>query len=144
MLLPTRRSRETCCRSAGSKDFRNKGIHRIIARQRNKQGDMTDPNHTPTCERLLFLQRRCIALNPDIPGWEHGSYNYPIRLADVLPAMEAARRYIGVMDDGKLVHLSPDLNARRYTPLRATWDITSDDLQSQSEETINTLYELLL
>ncbi len=93
---------------------------------------------------LLFLQRRCIALNPDvIPGWEHGSYNYPIRLADVLPAMEAARRYIGVMDDGKLVHLSADLNARRYTPLAATWDISSDDLQSQSEETINTLYELL-
>jgi len=104
---------------------------------------MTDTKYSPTCERLLFLQRRCIALNPDIPGWEHGSYNYPIRLADVLPAMEAARRYIGVMDDGKLVHLSADLNARRYTPLEASWDITSDDLQSQSEETINTLYELL-
>src|SRR5579863_1396789 len=137
MLLPTRR-RETHQRSSGSRDFRNKQIH-----QRTKQRAMTDPNHTPTCERLLFLQRRCIALNPDIPGWEHGSYNYPIRLADVLPAMEAARRYIGVMDDGKLVHLSADLNARRYTPLGASWDITSDDLQSQSEETINTLYELL-
>jgi hypothetical protein len=142
MLL--HRHRETHPRSTGSRDFRKNGIRRTTARQRNKQGDMTDPNHTPTCERLLFLQRRCIALNPDIPGWEHGSYNYPIRLADVLPAMEAARHYIGVMDDGKLVHLSADLNARRYTPLRASWDITSDDLQSQSEETINTLYELLL
>jgi hypothetical protein len=105
---------------------------------------MTDDIHTPTCERLLFLQRRCIALNPDIPGWEHGSYNYPIRLADVLPAMEAARCYIGVMDDGKLVHLSADLNEPKYKALPAKWDITSDDLQSQSAETINTLYELLL
>ena len=105
---------------------------------------MTESSHTQTCERLLFLQQRCIALNPDIPGWEHGSYNYPIRLADVLPAMEAARCYIGVMDDGKLVHLSADLNETRYKPLPAQWDIASDDLQSQSVETINTLYELLV
>jgi hypothetical protein len=97
----------------------------------------------PAHEQLLFIQQRFVSLNPDIPGWEDGSYNYPIRLADVLPAMEAARCYIGVMDDGQLVHLSEDLNAPRYTPLPAQWDIESDDLQSQSEETIHTLYQLL-
>jgi hypothetical protein len=103
------------------------------------------PTHSgsPTHEQLLFIQRKFVALNPDIPGWESGSYNYPIRLADVLPAMEAAKCYIGVMDDGRLVHLSADLNARRYTVLPAQWDIESDELQSQSEETINTLYHLL-
>ena len=58
--------------------------------------------------------------------------------------MEAARCYIGVMDDGMLVHLSADLNEQKYTPLPAQWDITTDDLQSQSAETINTLYELLV
>jgi hypothetical protein len=99
---------------------------------------------TSTYEQLLFIQRKFVALNPDIPGWESGSYNYPIRLADVLPAMEAAKCYIGVMDDGRLVHLSADLNARRYKLLPAQWDIASDDLQSQSDETINTLYELLI
>ena len=92
----------------------------------------------------MFIKRRFEALNPEIPALEHGSYNYPIRLADVLPAMEAARCYIGVMDDGQLVHLSEDLNAPRYTPLPAQWDIESDDLQSQSEETIHTLYQLLM
>jgi hypothetical protein len=104
-----------------------------------------NPTHSglSTQERLLYIQRRLVALNPDIPGWESGSYNYPIRLADVLPAMEAARCYIGVMDDGHLVHLSADLNARRYVVLPAQWDIESDDLQSQSDDTIRTLYHLL-
>jgi len=97
----------------------------------------------PAHEQLLFIQQRFVSLNPDIPGWEEGSYNYPIRLADVLPAMEAARCYIGVMDDGSLVHLSADLNEPRYQPLAAQWDIFSDDLQSQSEETIYALYQLL-
>lgn len=103
------------------------------------------PTHSgpSTSDQLLFIQRSFVALNPDIPGWESGSYNYPIRLADVLPAMESAKCYIGVMDDGRLVHLSADLNARRYVVLPAQWDIESDDLQSQSDETIHTLYYLL-
>src|SRR5579872_3796630 len=132
MPLSKHRPRETSHRRTGSKDFRNTARHRTTARQGNRKRHMTESIHTPTCERLLFLQERCIALNPDIPGWEHGSYNYPIRLADVLPAMEAARCYIGVMDDGRLVHLSADLNAERYRTLPAHWDITTDDLQSQS------------
>jgi hypothetical protein len=134
MLVPTRHRH----------DFRKPSLRRKIASPRNTKRHMTEAIHLPTCDRLLFLQQRCIALNPDIPGWEHGSYNYPIRLADVLPAMEAARCYIGVMDDGKLVHLSADLNEPKYKPLPAQWDITADDLQSQSAETINALYELLV
>jgi hypothetical protein len=82
-------------------------------------------------QKLKAVKNACIAANPQIDKDEARGiiFGRPIRLADVLLAMtrvlngeEAQRPVLELIDD---------------------WNLRADDLEKQSEETINFLYDLL-
>lgn len=68
----------------------------------------------------------------------------PIRLTDVLLAINGGKKYYAVTDDGKIAFLAPakDSNAR-YIVIESKWNLHKDSLDEQSEATIDFLYELL-
>ena len=108
-------------------------------------------------DKLTLIREKCIAANPEIKGvfcegcgipWKDAKSTCPryvsdpcypspererpIRLADVLLAIETAAKKRVDENEGEMAHVSVHL-----------WNLRADDLQQQSEETINFLHELL-
>lgn len=107
-------------------------------------------------QNLELIRDKCVAANSKLGvaeavvqcgkrgGLNIVSRSRPIRLCDVLLAIGGGKTYYGVMDDGKVIHLSPraDSNAK-YVLVDARWNFREDDLTKQSEETLVFLAELL-
>jgi hypothetical protein len=109
-------------------------------------------------DKIKFITEKCIAANPEIrkhyamcPGCGSGickqlmycpiEISRPVRLADVLLAMEEKR---GIDED---YMLSPSGNMfAMHTPNGScifNWNLRADRLEDQSEETIDFLANLL-
>jgi hypothetical protein len=102
-------------------------------------------------EKLQFIREKCIAANPHrAEGWDWDSGrpegsgymdHAPCRLADVLRAVPNETKRLLLYG-----YLSGDrLNVweARIMNVLSQWDTRADDLEKQSEDTINFLYELL-
>jgi hypothetical protein len=120
-------------------------------------------------KNLHFIREKCIAANPEIvelkfgcefenvktgarfiiptngyPNDNHKILGRPIRLADVLLAIENANGNIELATYGEPLHIGHyEKPEREGYYSKAYWNLRADDLEKQSEETISFLYELL-
>ncbi len=89
-------------------------------------------------EQIESIRAACIKVNPEIqpPFFTHPSHGRPIRLADVLLAIDTHVQFAFYFQNGDFIRYHDDKRLAHY-------DLRADDLTLQSPETITFLSEIL-
>ena len=103
-------------------------------------------------DKIAAIRAACIKANPEIEtrfsgkrGVLNSTISAPVRLADVLfslPGYSPGNRIIGVDHEGTFVEWG-NKSAFEYVKNIPQWNLLKDDLQEQSDECVDFLYELL-
>jgi len=113
----------------------------------------TTPSSATRDEKLAAIKTVCIKANPEIV-FQHSpkcccgckgkdtSYRRPIRLADVLLALQGKCRNGLVIDDAG--HFLKDVPYDGYSPTGFCWNLRADSLDAQNDDSINFLHSLLI